>query len=415
MVRASGQSSGTRSPMPGQTQDPLARITDSTAQKLLERRRSVLSAGTSLPVPGSGPTSTAPKPDPAPTLPGIVVTAPQQKISVTSAPGRATGPEGGSQLQPQQMKPDSNFNPSFTSDLGRTKFGFSREEIDSSGYYEGQFKMYQRSGQGILYFQDTGDKYVGQFADDLFHGEGHRTWEDTSEYKGQWTRGQKHGRGGFSSADNLKYLGQWANGLRHGQGMQEYANGDRYEGWWFNGMCSGLGTYYFVDGSKYEGAWANGRYDGPGILAKAEGTRERHVYKHGVLVSRDLLPCGKDAAIQNVTHVRRRAPKVPARQRREMMQRPTLFPKMVPSQYLIKRETFGEDLSSPPLSARLRTAESYKMSGHEKASFMDEVKQKLEAGSAPLKVETVELESMPSPPPRTAPAAGGSDGNSDRP
>jgi hypothetical protein len=274
--------------------------------------------------------------------------------------------------------------------------------------------MYQRSGQGILYFPDTGDKYVGQFADDLFHGEGHRTWEDMSEYKGQWTRGQKHGRGGFSSADKLKYLGQWANGLRHGQGMQEYANGDRYEGWWFNGMCSGLGTYYFVDGSKYEGAWANGRYDGPGILAKAEGIRERHVYKHGVLVSRDLLPCGKDAAIQNVTN-RRRAPKVPARQRREMMQRPTLFPKMVPSQYLIKRETFGEDLSSPPLSARLRSAESCKMSYDEKASLMDEVKQKLEAGTAPLKVETAELESMPCPPPRTAPAAGGSDGNSDRP
>jgi len=260
----------------------------------------------------------------------------------------------------------------FTSDLGRTKFGFSREEIDNSGgYYEGQFKLYQRSGQGILYFPDTGEKYVGQFARDHFHGQGHRIWEDSSEYKGQWAHGQKHGQGGFSSADNLKYLGQWENGLRHGQGMQEYANGDRYEGWWFNGMRSGLGTYYFVDGSMYEGAWSNGRYDGPGILAEAGGTRERHVYKNGALVSRDVLPCGIDATIQNAQH-RRRQQKSTGRQHREAMQRPTVFPKISPSQYLIKRESYGEDLSSPPLSSRLKTikeaSQSCKMSSDEKAS-----------------------------------------------
>lgn len=334
---------------------------------------------------------------------------------------------GGRPTSPRASISDgANFAANFTSDLGRTKFGFSREEIDTTGYYEGQFKMYQRSGQGILYYPDTGDKYVGQFDNDHFHGEGVRIWEDTSEYTGQWVRGQKHGRGDFKSADNLKYIGQWSNGLRHGQGMQEYANGDRYEGFWFHGVCCGIGTYSFVDGSRYDGAWSNGRYDGNGILVKADGTKERHVYKNGVLCSRDVVPTGYVAGetLYNLRERevggRRRVKVVASSQRRELMQRPTIFPKLMPSQFLIKKETNGEDLSSPPLSARLKSAESTKMSHSEKASIIHGINKKLEmsfvnaegkvqGGSAPYRLRPIEEkeDKMPLPPPRTAPAGDG--------
>lgn len=248
------------------------------------------------------------------------------------------------------------FMTDFSSDVGRKKFGFSHEEIDeSSAYYEGQFKLYQRCGEGTLHSPDTGSKYVGQFQNDQFHGEGDQTWSDGSRYKGQWKNGQKHGQGKYTSSDELHYLGQWAEGRRHGQGTQEYANNDQYEGWWFHGLCSGLGTYYFADGSRYEGAWANGRYDGGGVLFGSDGSRERQLYSNGILVKREVLP---DSAIPKKGIARRghAGGKVLYGQSRDQMHRPTMLGKSDMSKYLIKRQTDGYDLSAPPLKPRTAPA-----------------------------------------------------------
>lgn len=239
--------------------------------------------------------------------------------------------------------------PDFSSDVGRKKFGFSHEEIDeSSAYYEGQFKLYQRCGEGTLHSPETGSKYVGQFQNDQFHGNGDQTWSDGSRYTGQWKNGQKSGVGEYMGSDRLSYVGQWEDGRRHGQGMQEYGNGDRYEGWWFHGLCSGLGTYFFTDGSRYEGAWANGRYDGPGMLYSSDGSRERQWHSSGLLMKREVLPPGlapKKARRGVITG----GSKVLLGQTRDDMHKPTVLPKPQPSKYLIRRETAGRDLSAPPL------------------------------------------------------------------
>ncbi|CAE8628754.1 unnamed protein product, partial [Polarella glacialis] len=69
----------------------------------------------------------------------------------------------------------------FTSDVGRKKFGFSHEDIDdSAAFYEGQFKLYLRSGEGTLHNTETGSKYVGQFHNDKYHGQGDQIWPDGS-------------------------------------------------------------------------------------------------------------------------------------------------------------------------------------------------------------------------------------------
>lgn len=244
----------------------------------------------------------------------------------------------------------------FGSDLGRKKFGFSREELETPGaYYEGQFKLYQRSGYGTIFFPDNGERYMGQFSSDLYHGEGFRVWADGSEYRGQWCKGQKSGKGEYVSPESLRYVGQWESGRRHGQGTQEYANGDRYEGWWLNGMCSGLGNYYFVDGSRYEGAWAQGCYDGPGTYHRPDGTKEKHVYRRGVLQSRDVIIGGGAGASEassprrpvkgrqdskgkacRTAYVQGMRPVV--KQRRAEMQETYVLPPLTPSAHLIKRE-----------------------------------------------------------------------------
>lgn len=289
---------------------------------------------------------------------------------------------------PGQRNPHASLD--FVSDVGRKRFGFSHEEIDdSSTYYEGQFKLYQRCGSGTLHAPETGSKYVGQFQSDTFHGWGEMRWSDGSRYggptelrlgdgvgtagppagrenansdrrgrpnEGQWQNGQKHGFGEYISAEGLRYVGQWENGRRHGQGTQEYANRDRYEGWWYHGLCSGLGTYHFADGSRYEGAWANGRYDGSGVLYGADGTRERQWYSQGLLMKREVLPpsLGRPASKGSRRGgLRGKAVEV---QTRGEIQKPTLLPRPQASKHLIQRETAGMDLSAPPLRALPLTA-----------------------------------------------------------
>lgn len=246
----------------------------------------------------------------------------------------------------------------FTSDVGRKKFGFSHEELEDAGaYYEGQFKLNMRSGQGVMHCVDTGAKYVGQFKEDTFHGTGNNTWSDGSTYVGAWKLGQKHGHGEYESVDGLRYVGQWEGGCRHGQGMQEYANGDVYDGWWFKGMTSGFGTYHFADGSRYEGTWACGRYDGPGVLYTSKGERERQTYVNGLLTKSESLQPGK--APSRAKRSGMVTAKAISTQARDHMHRPVQLAKPEVSRHLIHRETEHMDLSAPPLKPRTAPASSF--------------------------------------------------------
>lgn len=245
----------------------------------------------------------------------------------------------------------------FSSDVGRIKFGFSHEDIDdSTAYYEGQFKLYQRCGEGTLHSPETGSKYVGQFKADNFHGVGDQTWSDGSRYIGQWKNGQKNGSGIYIGVDKLQYDGQWADGRRHGHGSQEYCNGDKYKGLWAHGLFSGSGVYHFADGSRYEGAWSNGRYDGQGMFYCFDGQRERHCYSSGLLMKREVLPPG--APPKNATRAQLAARrKTIFGQTREDMHKPTVLPRLQPSKYLIHRETAGIDLSAPMLRPKTASAQ----------------------------------------------------------
>jgi len=246
----------------------------------------------------------------------------------------------------------------FSSDVGRKKFGFSHEEIDdSTAYYEGQFKLYQRCGEGTLHSLETGSKYVGQFLNDQFHGIGNQIWSDGSKYQGQWKNGQKHGTAAYISADGLAYNGQWEDGRRHGKGTQTYANNDKYQGGFYHGFCSGVGTYYFADGSRYEGTWANGRYEGSGKMYSTDGTKEQHIYSGGLLLKREILPQGHMPMF--VARRELLVAKAVLGQTRSEMHRPTVLNKPQPSKYLIRRETASMDLSAPPLKPRTAPARAY--------------------------------------------------------
>ena len=61
----------------------------------------------------------------------------------------------------------------------------------------------------------SGDKYIGEYKDNFFNGQGTKTFG-----KGKW--------------EGDKYVGKFKNNLRHGQGTYTWADGTFFSGLWKN-------------------------------------------------------------------------------------------------------------------------------------------------------------------------------------
>ncbi len=87
-----------------------------------------------------------------------------------------------------------------------------------------------------MYRYANGEKYDGEWINNLKHGIGRKTYDKLGEYNGYWE-----------------------NGKRHGEGVFHYKNGDIYSGWWKFGEKEGTGTYTFKStGMKLYGDWTAG-------------------------------------------------------------------------------------------------------------------------------------------------------------
>ena len=95
--------------------------------------------------------------------------------------------------------------------------------------YVGEFKDGNYNGQGTYYFladnQFKGDKYVGEWRDGKRNGQGTSTYPDGNKYVGEYKDGVKNGQGTFTWADGVRYVGEFKDGNRHGQGIYYSANG----------------------------------------------------------------------------------------------------------------------------------------------------------------------------------------------
>jgi hypothetical protein len=69
---------------------------------------------------------------------------------------------------------------------------------------------------GTYTFAD-GEKYVGEFKDGKYHGQGTLMWADGEKYVGEYKDGKYHGQGTGTWADReIKYSGEWKDGKKHG-------------------------------------------------------------------------------------------------------------------------------------------------------------------------------------------------------
>ncbi|MDP6920251.1 MAG: hypothetical protein QGH43_13545, partial [Arenicellales bacterium] len=58
----------------------------------------------------------------------------------------------------------------------------------------------------------SGDKYVGDVANGIPHGQGTTTWANGAKYVGEYRNGRRHGQGTYTFADGAKYVGEWQAG-----------------------------------------------------------------------------------------------------------------------------------------------------------------------------------------------------------
>ena len=76
---------------------------------------------------------------------------------------------------------------------------------------------------GEKYFTD-GDlpgvrsKYIGEFKNNTFDGQGHFIWANGKQYVGQWRNGQPHGAGTLLEPNTAFHIGEWRYGKRNGRG-----------------------------------------------------------------------------------------------------------------------------------------------------------------------------------------------------
>lgn len=83
-----------------------------------------------------------------------------------------------------------------------------------------------------------------------------KLYSDAAKYEGEINnQGLKQGRGIYHYSNGDKYLGEWFNDLFNGKGVYIFSLGERYEGDLQNGKKQGKGVYFYANGNTYEGDW----------------------------------------------------------------------------------------------------------------------------------------------------------------
>jgi hypothetical protein len=74
---------------------------------------------------------------------------------------------------------------------------------------------------------------MGNWKDNVRHGQGRYRWENGHVYVGTFVEGKREGEGTYLFDTGEKYVGDWKNDLRHGKGGFYDKNGNLlFEGLW---------------------------------------------------------------------------------------------------------------------------------------------------------------------------------------
>ena len=140
----------------------------------------------------------------------------------------------------------------------------------STGYFNNCFGAY---------IHDNGDKYLGEWKDDKYHGQGTFSFIDGDKYVGGWKDDKYHGQGTFHYKNGDTYVGEFKNDKYHGQGTL-FVDGDKHTGEYINNQKNGFGTYTYSNGNKYIGEFKNDKINGQGTFFYASGEKQVGEFKN---------------------------------------------------------------------------------------------------------------------------------------
>ncbi|KAM8816701.1 MORN repeat-containing protein 3 isoform 1-T1 [Rhynchonycteris naso] len=147
----------------------------------------------------------------------------------------------------------------------------------------------QKNGLRHHVYAVNGDRYVGEWKDNMKHGKGTQTWKKKGAiYEGDWKFGKRDGYGTLSLPDQETgkyrrvYSGWWKGGKKSGYGIQFFGPKEYYEGEWCCNQRSGWGRMYYSNGDIYEGQWLNDKPEGEGMLRLKNGNRYEGYWQRGL-------------------------------------------------------------------------------------------------------------------------------------
>lgn len=218
--------------------------------------------------------------------------------------------------------PDGKFWAGKMQGAGMAKYGLF-------GVYYGSFIEGRRAGYGVMkytdpehlceWFEETEGEYVGDWKDDMRHGNGTMTWPNGIIYTGGYNHNRRHhviGKINFLNGDiyeggwvedrmegactlnkkgmivkgqykggiltNLAtliypdgriYDGEISNCIPHGSGKMKWLNNNLYTGDFCEGTMDGQGRMIYANGDFYDGNWEHGAKNGRGCMVYANKDR----------------------------------------------------------------------------------------------------------------------------------------------
>ena len=105
------------------------------------------------------------------------------------------------------------------------------------------------------------------------------------KYKGAWKNGKKTGKGTYNFANGNKYVGEFKDNDKSGIGTFTWWDGENYVGEFKYNDRSGIGRYTFTNGNKYVGEFKDGNFNGLGIyITTSNGKKQIGIWKDDKLI-----------------------------------------------------------------------------------------------------------------------------------